>query len=82
MSRGSAWLDTGTFDSLQDAGFYIRTLEKRQGLKICCPEEIAWRNNWIKDSELEKNLTASDKKWIRKIFIRTVKQYKCYLNES
>ncbi len=54
MSRGSAWLDTGTFDSLQDAGFYIRTLEKRQGLKICCPEEIAWRNNWIKDSELEK----------------------------
>ena len=54
MSRGSAWLDTGTFDSLQDAGFYIKTLEKRQGLKICCPEEIAWRNNWIKDSELEK----------------------------
>ena len=54
MSRGSAWLDTGTFDSLQDAGIYIRTLEKRQGLKICCPEEIAWRNNWIKDSDLEK----------------------------
>ncbi len=54
MSRGSAWLDTGTFDSLQDAGFYIKTLEQRQGLKICCPEEIAWRNNWIKDSELEK----------------------------
>ena len=53
MGRGSAWLDTGTFDSLQDAGVYIRTLEKRQGLKVCCPEEIAWRNNWITDSDLE-----------------------------
>ncbi len=54
ISRGSAWLDTGTFDSLQDAGIYIKTLEKRQGLKVCCPEEIAWRNNWITDSQLEK----------------------------
>ena len=49
MSRGTAWLDTGTFDSLQDAGSYIRTLESRQGLKICCPEEIAWRSKWIND---------------------------------
>ena len=54
MGRGSAWLDTGTFDSLQDAGVYIRTLEKRQGLKVCCPEEIAWRNKWISNNELEK----------------------------
>ena len=54
MGRGSAWLDTGTFDSLQDAGVYIRTLEKRQGLKVCCPEEIAWRNKWISDKDLEK----------------------------
>ena len=54
MGRGSAWLDTGTFDSLQDAGVYIRTLEKRQGLKVCCPEEIAWRNKWISGSDLEQ----------------------------
>ena len=43
MGRGFAWLDTGTFDSLQDAGAYVATLEKRQGMKVCCPEEIALR---------------------------------------
>lgn len=54
MSRGMAWLDTGTFDSLQQAGTYIRLLERRQGLKVGCPEEIAWRKGWIKDKDLEK----------------------------
>lgn len=53
MSRGMAWLDTGTFDSLHEAGSYIKTLENRQGLKIGCPEEIAWRNGWISNSQLE-----------------------------
>ena len=53
MSRGMAWLDTGTFDSLHEAGSYIKTLENRQGLKIGCPEEVAWRNGWISDSQLE-----------------------------
>ena len=52
IGRGSAWLDTGTFDSLSEAGLYIQTLEKRQGLKIGCPEEIAWRKNWISNNDL------------------------------
>ena len=52
LGRGMTWLDTGTFDSLLEAGNFIRTLEKRQGLKIGSPEEVAWRNNWINDNQL------------------------------
>jgi glucose-1-phosphate thymidylyltransferase len=54
MGRGDAWLDTGTHDSLLEASQFIQTLEKRQGLRICCPEEIAWRNGWIGDADLER----------------------------
>ncbi len=54
FGRGMTWLDTGTIDSLHQAGAYIRTLEERQGLKICCPEEIAWRFGWINDDDLAK----------------------------
>jgi glucose-1-phosphate thymidylyltransferase len=54
LGRGIAWLDTGTFDSLIQAGQFVQTIEARQGLKIAAPEEIAWRNGWIGDAELAR----------------------------
>lgn len=54
LPRGTAWLDTGTFDSLNDASEYVRTVQKRQGLSIGCPEEIAWRMGYLTDDELRQ----------------------------
>lgn len=58
LGRGFAWLDTGTHESLHDAASFVETIEKRQGYKIACLEEIAWRNNWLSN---EKIITAANK---------------------
>ena len=57
VPRGTAWLDTGTFDSLADATNFIRTVQSRQGLSVGCPEEIAWRHGWLSDEQLREIAT-------------------------
>ena len=61
LGRGFAWLDTGTHESLMEAGNYIQTIENRQGLKVCCPEEIAFQNGWINAEQLRRQAAALGK---------------------
>lgn len=74
LPRGTAWLDTGTFDALHDASTFVRVLEERQGTKIACLEEIAWRNNWISDKELEVLASSDTKKYISKYLLGLLNQ--------
>lgn len=61
FGRGFAWLDTGTCNSLMEAASYVQTIESRQGMQIACLEEIAWRNDWITDAEMEKSAAEQSK---------------------
>ncbi len=73
IGRGYAWLDTGTPDSLLDAAEFVRVLEKRQGFKIACPEEIAWRQGFVDDARLEQLATALGKSEYGKYLLRCLR---------
>ncbi len=74
MQRGYAWLDTGTHESLLEAGQFIATLENRQGLKIACPEEIAWRAEWIDDVQISRLADTVRKNGYGQYLLRLVKE--------
>jgi glucose-1-phosphate thymidylyltransferase len=74
MKRGYAWLDTGTHDSLLEAGQFIATLERRQGLKVACPEEIAYRQGWIDAAQLQKLATPLAKNGYGQYLLRLLQE--------
>jgi len=72
LGRGYAWLDTGTHESMMDAGNYIATVENRQGLKVCCPEEIAWQQGWIDAARVRELATPMAKTGYGQYLLRLV----------
>ncbi len=76
LPRGTAWLDTGTVDMLMAAGDFVRTIEQRQGLKIGCPEEVAWRMGWLSDDDLERRGRALAKSGYGEYLLQLLKRGK------
>jgi len=74
LGRGTAWLDTGTHDSLLDASCYVEVVQKRQGLKVACPEEIAWEESYIDDAQLERLGAALKKNEYGQYLLRRLKE--------
>ena len=74
LERGTAWLDTGTFRSLQDAGEFVRVMEDRTGTKVGCVEEIAWRNGWITDQELRELARSLEKSGYGEYLLRLIER--------
>jgi glucose-1-phosphate thymidylyltransferase len=72
LPEGTAWLDSGTFESLHDAASFVRIIEERQGIKVGCPEEIAWRNGWLNDADLLKSAHELDKSGYGKYLLKLV----------
>ncbi|WP_395490618.1 glucose-1-phosphate thymidylyltransferase RfbA [Cedecea davisae] len=73
LGRGFAWLDTGTHDSLIEAGSFVETVQKRQGMMVACPEEIAWRNGWLSDAEIESRGTLLKKNHYGQYLLKLIK---------
>ena len=74
LPRGTAWLDTGTFDALHDAATFVRVIEERQGTKISCLEEIAWRNGWLSGEELEDLANSGTRNNIKSYLLKLVER--------
>ena len=74
MGRGISWLDTGTFESMHDASSYVRTIQNRQGYKIGCIEEVAWRNGWIDNSKLIELANSQIKSEYGKYLLKLLKE--------
>jgi glucose-1-phosphate thymidylyltransferase len=82
LGRGIAWLDTGTHDSLLDASNFVASIEKRQGLKIACPEEIAYRQGFIDASSLERLAAEMEESSYRSYLSRLLAQEKSYIRDT